>query len=199
MIGRHLTLLVFLTLGSATARADTLAIHLGELQGNYDGWGGERTAIVRPEVFPAFVTGARMHVEGKATPGSIVCTWIFDQTYRWDVGFFASVYDPETKQLIAGEAETPHKARIGESYYFDFDFEFELFGGAAWDLLKREEYELELAAGGQGYISICRSVLYPELVISKVVLLIDYGGPVATEKQTWGSIKALYRDTNGTP
>jgi len=178
---------------SESVPAEIVEVPLPELRGRYYTEDTvTRYASFRIDPVPISITAVSIRILGTHTLGEIWCEMGSPilVPLPYSTAFCASMPDTVNGYLwMAG-----HSSQL-PSGDFEIILPFrELYGWhVTWDFLLAGYGEVRLDGPGEGFVLVCTPTIWPDATVAEATLIVEGEFPVATESNTWGSIKALFR------
>jgi len=173
----------------APTHGEIVEIPLAEVCGPYPfGAASERTASFELDRPPIIVHGAWIRLSGFAHVGSFTCE--DSGPYPFLLHFVASMTDSATGGEWGTSVVTPE-----ETGPFELTAGFEPTPpvGTTWEFVADGSAELMLWGGPLLLVTVCWPITYPDAVVDQATLLLDAEFATPVESNTWGRIKALFR------
>ncbi|MFH1011275.1 MAG: hypothetical protein V1784_08580, partial [bacterium] len=109
--------------------------------------------------------------------------------YEHSVYFHASIKDTESGNYWSGS----DLADTSGAFAAELTFE-ELYGSpVTWDFLQTQTGTLHFQCGPTAILGVCVMTVWPCATITEATLIIEGEFEVATDNQSWGVIKSLYK------
>jgi len=174
--------------------AETLEVQLPQLIGLYsmDGTTGRSVSFQLGKI-PTVVYQVGVRISGTVNLGQYVCdfgTGPEEGAYPYNgIAFEMTMRDTVSGKWWAGAAGSPDGGPFEHTMMFR-----ELYGWpVTWDFLKAGYGEIHFMARPYNPWVECSAIVWPDATVNEAVLIVEGDFKVGVEKNTWGSIKALFQ------
>lgn len=181
---------------SASAGAAVFEIPLPELAGTYGLQSDGRTATFHLPGIPVVIHGASLRVRGTTEVGIVRCDppsgdhpWVTVTLSEMVAGPDQYWLSEATNPPVAGAFET-----VTPCVFYSFDHL-----PANWTFLADGEGTIWFRGAPAGGPVTCIYLNPPSVTVTEATLIFDADIPVPTQVQSWGRIKAAYRELPVTP